>query len=116
MEPKKAPQPTPDTLIKCRVRPDNRYGRDHGPGSIIELPYRDYLQAKHCLVSLDEEKAEKAAAPTVPTKTELARAEIEGYREANRKALDQMRQTQATKLIRQQQAAEVEVEKLLKKG
>ena len=100
------------TMVRCRVLPGNKYGKD-GAGSIVEVDSSEYARVRHCLISLEDEKRrEQEAAAFVSDKTEKARAELEGYREAYRKQHEEMKRRQAEISARQARAAEEAARKL----
>lgn len=99
-------------LIKCRVLPNNQYGYDKA-GSIVEVEAKEYARAKHCLISLEDEKKLAEFVPPTALKTEQARTEMQGYREMFRQQHEQRKQAELKRL--EQQAREVaEHAKLLK--
>jgi len=96
-------------MVKCRVLPNNRYGKDARAGAIVDVDEKDYVLAKHCLISLDDEKkqaASVAAAPKVAT-----RKPIEGYQEMFRAQLQQTRERHAITAARETAAAVADAKK-----
>jgi len=99
-------------LLKCRVLPNNQYGYAKA-GSIVEVEPKDYALAKHCLISLEDEKRQHEAVAAIPSKTEQARTEFEGYRQMFRLQHETLKKNELDRLAKQKQEIE-EQTKLLK--